>query len=252
MRKPGIAWREEGPPRGTPRRILIEREGPARYNRVMAFSPKAFVFDMDGVLLDTESMCDRVWPRCGERFGIPDGTIRELMREMLGVSQAGQEKILKERFGKAFDTEGFFRLFSEMFGELEQKEGISLMPYAKECLTYLKGKGYSLSLASSTQAATVRRQLKNAGLLDFFDAVTCGDTVKHSKPHPEIYLKACGALGLAPAVCAAVEDSPNGVLSASSAGLYTIMVPDRIPPTDEIRGKTGMILSDLSGIMKHF
>ena len=107
------------------------------------------------------------------------------------------------------------------------------MPYAKECLEYLQPK-YRIALASSTRNELVIRQLKNANVLEFFEVIVTGDMVLHSKPDPEIYLKACEELNIPPENCIAIEDSPNGLKSAFFAGLNTIMVPDKIQPNEEL------------------
>lgn len=218
----------------------------------MKDSVKAFVFDMDGVLLDTESMCERVWSLCGGEFGIGRDASVALQNECLGMSTAHQAEVLKERFGCDFPAESFLKCFSEIFYELETNEGIALKPFTRECLAHLKAQGYLLSLASSTEEATVRRQMANADLLDFFDSITCGDNVAHSKPDPEIYLKSAEGISCTPAFCAAVEDSPNGILSAKSAGLITIMVPDRIRPDGTLLAKVDFLYDSLKGVIDNF
>ena len=120
------------------------------------------------------------------------------------------------------------------------------MPFAKEILEYLKEKKYRIALASSTRYESVKRQLTNAGLIDFFETITTGDMVSHSKPNPEIYIKAIKSLNLSPRDCVAVEDSPNGIKSAFSAELKVIMIPDKIQPTEEIKQMTKKIYPNLS------
>lgn len=119
------------------------------------------------------------------------------------------------------------------------------MKGAEECLKRLSEKGCILALASSTRRTSVERQLTRAGLIKYFKTLTCGDSVKHSKPDPEIYTKACASVGVLPQDCAAVEDSPNGVISAYRAGLKVIMVPDQIQPTDEIKKMCTAVLTSL-------
>ena len=125
------------------------------------------------------------------------------------------------------------------------------MPFAKEILDYLKPK-YRIAMASSTRKATVERQLKAVGVLDYFETLTCGDMVEHSKPNPEIYLMACNSLGLKPEECVAIEDSPNGIKSAFAANLHTIMIPDKIQPTEEIKKMCERILLSLEQIKSFY
>ena len=95
-------------------------------------------------------------------------------------------------------------------------------------------------------------QLKDAGILDFFDQVICGDMVERSKPAPDIYRYACEQLHLAPAECMAVEDSPNGVSSAYDAGCKVVMVPDQAPPDEETKKKIAACPDSLNEIIKLF
>lgn len=194
-------------------------------------SIKAVIFDMDGVILDSESISDITWHKALEEAGLKDD--KDAVNKCRGTNLADTYAILKELYGKDFPVEKFMNRSSELFTQIEFTSGIPLLPYAKEILEYLKPK-YRIVLASSTKGATVKRQLTNAGVIQYFETITTGDMVTHSKPDPEIYLLACKSLGLKPEECAAIEDSPNGIKSASAAGLKTIMVPDKIQPTEEL------------------
>ena len=121
------------------------------------------------------------------------------------------------------------------------------MHYVKEILEYLKPR-YTLALASSTRGPTVERQLRNAGVIDFFETRTTGEMVIHSKPNPEIYLMACRSVNLDPTECYAIEDSPNGIKSAYAAGLKPIMIIDKIQPTEEIRKMCVAVFDSLEGL----
>ena len=139
------------------------------------------------------------------------------------------------------------RRTSELFGVIEKEHGIPLMPGVLEALNYLKPK-YRLALASSTRKAVVSKQLTDAGVIEYFEALTCGDEVAHSKPDPEIYIRACKSVDTPVENCVAVEDSPNGIKSAYSAGLKTIMVPDMIQPPEELMPLIWKILPSLKEI----
>lgn len=194
---------------------------------------KAVVFDMDGVLLDSESVCDEIWKELANEMALPN--IEAAIVENRGCNTQLMAAQLKARYGDGFDCPKFFSDFSVRFKAWEFEKGIPLMPEARETLDWLKGKGFRLALATSTSRRTATRQLKAVGVFDYFESCVFGDEIKNSKPAPDIYQKAAALLNLAPSECAAIEDSPNGIKSAAAAGLVPIMVPDRIQPGEEIK-----------------
>lgn len=210
---------------------------------------KAFIFDMDGVLLDSESICDITWEKAAKDFGLKN--IEEPKYKCMGRNKQDSEAILKEVFGEDFDGKGFLAKTSEYFKEIEDAGGLKLLPYAKEILEYLKPK-YKVALASSTRKTSVQRQMTNLGLYNYFEQVVTGDMVVHSKPDPEIYRITAEKLGVLPEECICVEDSPNGIKSAFSAGLSTIMVPDRILPDDQTKKMCNYIFKNLEEIRTVF
>lgn len=191
----------------------------------------AIIFDMDGVILDSETICDKAWITAAAEMHIPD--INPAITACLGTNKADTVLILRDLYGPDFDTAFFMNRTSELFREIEAESGVLLMPYAAETLSALQ-KRYRLALASSTRECIVRKQLAEAGVLSFFETITAGDMVVHSKPDPEIYRRACVSLGLEPGECVAVEDSPNGIKSAYAAGLLPVMIPDKVQPPADI------------------
>lgn len=208
---------------------------------------KAVIFDMDGVLQDSETISDVTWELAAQEFGIKNWL--SALNECRGCNRNDEIHILKKHYGKDFDGDAFLTRTSELFYEVEKNRGIPLMHYAKEILEYLKPK-YKLALASSTRGESVHRQMKNGGLFDFFETLTTGDMVTHSKPEPEIYLKAAASIGIAPESCVAVEDSPNGVKSAFAAGMRVIMVPDKIQPDSALLEKVWHVCKTLEDVEK--
>lgn len=193
---------------------------------------KAVIFDMDGILIDSESICDQIWYRLAEQMNLSN--IQDAIQENRGCNEKQMAQNLCNRYGKDFNCPKFFSDFSEYFHEIEFSKGIDLLPDVKETLDYLKSKDYKLGLATSTRRQTATRQLTNCKIFDYFSAATFGDEVTCSKPHPEIYLSVANKLGVAPCECVGVEDSPNGIKSCHAAGFKSVMVPDRIEPTEEI------------------
>ncbi len=206
---------------------------------------KAIVFDMDGVILDSETISDITWKKAAEERGL--FLNMEIINSCRGTNKNDSIAILKKHYGADFDSAAFLERTSELFHQIEEKDGIPLLPYANEILEYLKPR-YRLALASSTRGPTVERQLREAGVIDFFETRTTGEMVEHSKPNPEIYLMACKSIGVEPGDCVAVEDSFNGIRSAYAAGLSPVMVIDKLQPTDEIKKMCVAVFDSLEGL----
>lgn len=194
---------------------------------------KGIVFDMDGVLFDSERISLKAWERAGEEIGFHDW--ERAHRECTGLSRTDAYVKLAELYGPNFPAQKIREKASEYFYVITAESGLPQKYYAKEILEYLKGKGYPLALASSTRRQIVERELKEGGLYDFFDFVIGGDDVTHSKPHPEIYQLACKGINVLPQEAVAIEDSINGILSAHAAGMKCVMVPDQIQPEEKTK-----------------
>lgn len=185
---------------------------------------KAVVFDMDGVLFGTESVCMKAWDYAGEVMGV--GKAGYMVLKTLGMNADKAVEIIKTEFGEGFDAVKFKQIGKNYSYDYFNTYGVPEKPGLYEILDYLKNKGYKIALASSTSSQSVHHHLKEKDIEKYFDAVICGDMVEKSKPEPDIYLKACAQLNENPDNCIAIEDSKNGILSAHHAGLQVIMVPD--------------------------
>lgn len=185
---------------------------------------KAVVFDMDGVLFDTESVGFAAWDYACKKLGIASAS--GLAYKTLGMNAAAVDGILKEYYGENFELEAFHRLCRAYTYTYFVENGVPQKPYVHDALNKLKNSGLKIALASSTGRKGVLRNLESAGITGYFEAVISGDMTERSKPAPDIYLKAAEALGVPARSCFAVEDSRNGILSAHGAGMKVIMVPD--------------------------
>lgn len=193
---------------------------------------EAVVFDMDGILFDTERLSVESWIEVAERMGLPD--INKGVYGCIGLNRTDCRIFLKETYGQDFPYDDFREQTAAVFQRKMAKDGLPVMKGAGELLVWLREKGLKVALASSTSLKTVESHLQQAGFTGYFQAVIGGDMVEHSKPQPDIYLKACRLLDVEPANAAAIEDSPNGIRSAYAAGMLPIMVPDLVKPDPEI------------------
>lgn len=204
---------------------------------------RAVIFDMDGVIFDSERLVLECWKEIAKRENIKD--MEEVFRRCIGTNKQKTKEILLEHYGQEFDYDTFRKEASNLFhsrygdGRLPMKIGV------KELLSYLKEQGVRIGLASSTRYEVVHQELKDAGILPYFESLTCGDMVKQSKPEPEIFLKACESLSVDAKEAIAIEDSFNGIRSAYRAGMFPIMVPDMIPPNEEMKQLAGKIFNNL-------
>jgi HAD superfamily hydrolase (TIGR01509 family) len=210
---------------------------------------KAVVFDMDGVIFDSEKLYRKHWMITGAEYQIPEDEMRELCNLIAGATKARNEKLMKSRFGEDFDYETFRGKTMGRMDEDIRENGLDLKPGVLELFRYLKEHDYQIALATSTQRERAERNLRNAGIFDDFDEIIYGDMVSNGKPAPDIYLKACEALGVEPEEAIGVEDSLNGVRSSAAAGLYTIMVVDLIQPTKDIEPLTNQIYHSLFDLL---
>ena len=196
---------------------------------------KAVVFDMDGVILDSEKIYRIYETKAAEHFGLPTDRIDEFCKRIAGGTKETNSLV----FDSFFDTDLHYYDYREVVNEgverHAEENGYEVKPGVKELFDFLKENGIKMALATSTSEERAKRFLTPHGLLDYFDAMIFGDAIEpgRGKPHPDIYLTACKALGVEPSDTIGVEDSINGIKSSSAAGLYTVMVIDLIQPDEE-------------------
>ncbi|MBQ8959980.1 MAG: HAD family phosphatase [Ruminococcus sp.] len=201
------------------------------------------VFDMDGLLIDTEKLYLKYWKQAAADFGY------EMKDEHVFAIRSLARKFsipkLKSFFGEDLPTEEIRARRTELIDADIERNGITVKKGMRELMGYLRERGVRTAVATSTARDRTERYLGKIGAGELFDAVICGDMVSSGKPDPEIYLTAAKALGLAPQECAAFEDSPNGIRAAHAAGCEAIMIPDLTPPEEEIIPLLSAVYPDL-------
>jgi len=207
---------------------------------------KAVVFDMDGLMFDTERVAILAWDYAGEKMGL--GKTGYMVYKTLGINVKESNQIWKKEFGNKYNEEELWKYTREFNKDFYSKNKVPVKKGLYVLLDYLKNKGYKLAVASSTSKRGVERNLKDAGVLEYFDALICGDMVEKSKPNPDIYVKACKAIGVEPNEALALEDSRNGLLSAHRAGMKVIMVPDLWEADEEVKGFLWTMCRDLEEV----
>ncbi|MDO4173378.1 MAG: HAD family phosphatase [Eubacteriales bacterium] len=192
----------------------------------------ALIFDMDGVILDTEQLVRRCWNLAALDFGMQDSD--PVFLTTVGTTRKHTAEILLEHYGADFPADSFNSTVSKIYHEIEAKEGVPVKPGARELLQWAQAAGYRVGLASSTRQPIVERELTRENLTQYFDYMLGGDRIARSKPFPDIYETACRDMQITPSEAYAIEDSYNGIRAAHTAGMMPVMVPDLLPPTEEM------------------
>jgi HAD superfamily hydrolase (TIGR01509 family) len=200
---------------------------------------------MDGTLLDTEAAHRPAMAAAAELMGfeLPDA----LFLSLVGVHRDENWRALAAHYGPDFSVERFYEAADRLFEESLAAQ-IPLRPGATPLLEALKAAGMPLGLATSTASPEAQNRLARAGLLPLFDTVVTSSDIRHPKPAAEPFLLAAERLGVRPAHCVAIEDSPNGLRSAHAAGMAAILVPDLIPATAETRPLAVAVLDSLDAV----
>lgn len=207
---------------------------------------KAVIFDLDGTLIDTEKIYAKVWPQAVKRLGYNMEHEHYLAMRSLGRPFAPLK--MKEWFGEAFDYDKARAERKILFDAYIKEFGIQKKPGVEKLLVYLKSRNIMTAIATATDIQRATEYLKMTGLEGCFDRVLSATMVDEGKPSPKVYQFACNELGFKPEECIAVEDAPNGIKSAASAGCNVIMVPDQSQPDEEINKLISLCVSRLDEI----
>ena len=196
-------------------------------------TPHALIFDMDGLLLDTEMHYKRSWTETAREMGFDLTDV--LYLKLIGITVADAEDVLAKEFGSGFAKDKFHTRAAFLYEELHKKEGIPMKPGVRELLQWAKDNNIPCAVGTSTVTAEAIERLKHHQIFDFFVVVIGGDMVERGKPNPDIFLKAQGELKLSADNCLILEDAHSGLVAAKTGGMRSCLVPDLLPASDESR-----------------
>jgi len=198
----------------------------------LPYRPSAVIFDMDGLLFDTEALWQEALLSAAGEGG--HEITEELFRKSIGVRRSQCGALFTSHFGGDFLFEDFHAQWRRHFWRIADDK-LTVKPGVSDLLEFLDRFGLPRAIATSSSRATVEHHLTSHNLMDRFDEIVCRGDYENGKPAPDPFLKAAERLGVEPRLCLALEDSHVGVRSASAAGMMTVMVPDLLEPTEDIR-----------------
>lgn len=213
---------------------------------------KAVVFDMDGVITDTEKLYRRFQLEEGRSRGITDEEMEQVCLAIAGGNKYTNKPKFEAIVGRGID---YFEYREKMMARMDnyiQANGVELKSGVKDILQFLKDKGIKIGLATSTVRDRAMGYLTDHNIYEYFDKLVFGDMVEHGKPAPDIFLKACEELGVLPSETIGVEDSINGIKSAHAAGTCAVMVVDLIEPNDDVIPLASRIYRNITEIKEMF
>jgi HAD superfamily hydrolase (TIGR01509 family) len=206
---------------------------------------QAAIFDMDGLLLDTERLCMRVFKQSCQNVQLP--FYEDIYLSIIGRNSKGIDEILRSAYGEELD-----KLHADWrvnYDAIVKHQPIPIKNGVTPLLKWLRANNIRTAVATSTQKDVALVKLKLAGLDSYFDNITCGCEVTQGKPDPEIYLLAAQRLSVKPQYCLAFEDSNNGVKSAIAAHMVTYQIPDLVKPSAEVKSLGVKIRNSLEDVL---
>ena len=198
---------------------------------------RGVLFDMDGLVLDTEVLYSRFWQAAAQALGYP--MTREQALGMRALNSVAGQAQLEGYFGPGVSYQEIRQVRIRMMDAYIEEHGVLPKPGIRELLDYLDAQGIPAALATSSPMDRIQAYLGPQGLLNRFQALCSGYEVPHGKPEPDIFLYAADRLGLDPRACMVLEDSPAGILSASRADCFPVVVPDQDQPDSETLSRCG-------------
>lgn len=201
------------------------------------------LFDMDGVILDTERVHIAAWHEAFRHLGLP--LEDSFLVTMRGANRESQRRIFAAKYGSSSDYDKVWDYRSAYSRKIFDQKGIAVKKGFREISAWLKERGIPRALCTSTEMPTVEREFPQAGLTLDFEAAVTGAEPKHGKPAPDTFLLGAERIGIPPEDCIVFEDSPNGVKAGGAAGCQVIMVPDTVPADGELRSIAAVVCDSL-------
>ncbi len=210
---------------------------------------KTVIFDMDGVLFDTEKIYLDVWTKVFEKYGYR--MTKEVYCKVIATGRENVKKVFKDEFGDNIPIEKMYKEKDKALSE-ELKKKIPIKDGAYELLKYLKAKKYKLALATSASKERMEKQLNQSNFNNIFDEVVCRDEVEKIKPNPEIFLKAASKLNVSPEECIVIEDSSAGIEAAYKGNMTPLHVVDLKEADEKIKKYSYKSFNNLYEIKSYF
>src|SRR4030066_1801443 len=211
---------------------------------------KLVIFDMDGLMFDTEKLIFKSWKESCKKY--KQNLSDKIFIESIGLNRKKTIEIYKKYFAVNFPYEEIIDETMNIFENLIRSEGVPLKEGLLELLEYNKKKQLKMAIATSTKRDRAERMLNLSGTRKFFDLVVCGDEIINGKPDPEIFLETAKKLNCRPGNCIVLEDSKNGIIAAYRAGMLPVMVPDIIKPEKEIEAMIFKEFDNLKEVKSFF
>jgi HAD superfamily hydrolase (TIGR01509 family) len=211
--------------------------------------PDAVIFDMDGLMLDTEPLAARAWGEAAAALGV--GFDMTLAQAMVGRNFADCSAMVRTRYPSPYPVDALLGRWHAAYDIIVEREGLAQKPGVDELLSWLEELAIPRAVATSTRRDRAHAKLARTSLLPRFHAIVGGDEVARGKPAPDIYAEAARRLGANATACLALEDSEPGVMSALGAGMTPIMVPDMHPPSARLLGLDVLVLPSLHDVLAH-
>jgi HAD superfamily hydrolase (TIGR01509 family) len=227
-------------------RDLIARTDASQSSSMETRQVKAVIFDMDGLMLDTERLYRKACQQAAVDFGY--AVSEEVHSRCMGRSAAGARQVMLDEFGPGFPIDEFESRCEELESALLEHGAIPKKPGVDGLLDFLDARQVRKAVATSTRRKRSVPQLAVTGLLERFDAVATGDEVTHGKPAPDLFLLAAQRLGVAPEMCLVLEDAEPGVIAAHRAGMQVFVVPDLQPVSAEARSLADGVFDSLDAV----